>query len=123
MKRLIGVTILLLLMASCVKHEDPNEGLSIFKYNESAGILTLDPIYAKDLPHIWACNQLFSSLVAFDENMDVVPRVAHSWDMARSIPSICVKMSVFIRMRASPRAVWSMRRMCAIRSTAWSTRP
>ena len=73
---------LLLMLASCVKHDDPNEGLSIFKYNESAGILTLDPIYAKDLPHIWACNQLFSSLVAFDENMDVVPRVARSWDIS-----------------------------------------
>ena len=67
---------------SCGRREDPNEGLSIFKYNESAGILTLDPIYAKDLPHIWACNQLFSSLVAFDEEMNVVPRVARSWDIS-----------------------------------------
>lgn len=82
MKRVVGVSLLLLLMVSCVKREDPNEGLSIFKYNESAGILTLDPIYAKDLPHIWACNQLFSSLVAFDEEMDVVPRVARSWDIS-----------------------------------------
>ncbi len=69
-------------LASCGKHEDPNEGLSIFKYNESGGIMTLDPIYAKDLPHIWACNQLFSSLVAFDEEMNVVPRVAKSWDIS-----------------------------------------
>lgn len=74
--------IIFLFLASCGKHEDPNEGLSIFKYNESAGILTLDPIYAKDLPHIWACNQLYSSLVAFDENMEVVPRVAHSWEIS-----------------------------------------
>ena len=69
-------------LAACGKHEDPNEGLSIFKYNESGGIMTLDPIYAKDLPHIWACNQLFSSLVAFDEEMNVVPRVAKSWDIS-----------------------------------------
>ena len=71
-----------LCLFSCGKREDPNEGLSIFKYNESAGILTLDPIYAKDLPHIWACNQLFSSLVAFDEEMEVVPRVARSWEIS-----------------------------------------
>ena len=69
-------------LASCGKHEDPNEGLSIFKYNESGGIMTLDPIYAKDLPHIWACNQLFSSLVAFDEEMNVVPRIAKSWEIS-----------------------------------------
>ena len=74
--------IIFLFLASCGKHEDPNEGLSIFKYNESAGILTLDPIYAKDLPHIWACNQLYSSLVAFDENMEEVPRVARSWEIS-----------------------------------------
>lgn len=82
MKKFVGITFVLLMLASCVRHDDPNEGLSIFKYNESAGILTLDPIYAKDLPHIWACNQLYSSLVAFDEEMDVVPRVAHSWDIS-----------------------------------------
>ena len=76
------LSFLLLCLFSCGRREDPNEGLAIFKYNESAGILTLDPIYAKDLPHIWACNQLFSSLVAFDEDMEVVPRVAHSWEIS-----------------------------------------
>ena len=82
MKRIVGIALLLVVLASCGKREDPNEGLSIFKYNESAGILTLDPIYAKDLPHIWACNQLYSSLVAFDEEMNVVPRVARAWDIS-----------------------------------------
>lgn len=72
----------LMMLVACGRHEDPNEHLAIFKYNESAGIQTLDPIYAKDLPHIWACNQLYSSLVAFDEEMEVVPRVAHSWEIS-----------------------------------------
>ena len=79
---MVFLLMLLFLFSSCGKREDPNEGLSIFKYNEAAGILTLDPIYAKDLPHIWACNQLYSSLVAFDEEMNVVPRVAKSWDIS-----------------------------------------
>ena len=72
----------MLLMASCGKRQDSEDGLSIFKYNESAGILTLDPIYAKDLPHIWACNQVFNSLVAFDDKMNLVPMVAKSWDIS-----------------------------------------
>ena len=71
-----------LLMVSCGKRQDSEDGLSIFKYNESAGILTLDPIYAKDLPHIWACNQVFNSLVAFDDKMNLVPMVAKSWDIS-----------------------------------------
>ena len=80
-KVFLGILTLLLLV-SCGKRQDSEEGLAIFKYNESAGILTLDPIYAKDLPHIWACNQVFNSLVAFDDKMDLVPMVAKSWDIS-----------------------------------------
>jgi len=81
-KRGLFFVVLLLLLASCGKRQDSDEGMAIFKYNESAGILTLDPIYAKDLPHIWACNQLFNSLVAFDDKMNLVPMVAKSWDIS-----------------------------------------
>ena len=80
-KLLIGI-LSALLVVSCGKRQDSEDGLSIFKYNESAGILTLDPIYAKDLPHIWACNQVFNSLVAFDDKMNLVPMVAKSWDIS-----------------------------------------
>ncbi|MDY6436644.1 MAG: ABC transporter substrate-binding protein [Bacteroidales bacterium] len=81
MKKLLYLILLLLVITSCGK-KAADENLKIFKYNEAAGILTLDPIYAKDQPHIWACNQLFNSLVAFDDNMDIVPCVAKSWDIS-----------------------------------------
>ena len=76
------MVLLLVLTAGCSQRHDDEENLAIFKYNESAGILTLDPIYAKDLPHIWACNQVFNSLVAFDDKMNLVPMVAKSWDIS-----------------------------------------
>ena len=79
---LLGLVLLFVLTAGCSRRQDDDEGLSIFKYNESAGILTLDPIYAKDLPHIWACNQVFNSLVVFDDKMNLVPMVAKSWDIS-----------------------------------------
>jgi peptide/nickel transport system substrate-binding protein len=79
---LLGLVLLLVLTAGCSQRHDDEENLAIFKYNESAGILTLDPIYAKDLPHIWACNQVFNSLVAFDDKMNLVPMVAKSWDIS-----------------------------------------
>ena len=79
---LLGLVLLLVLAAGCSQRHDDEENLAIFKYNESAGILTLDPIYAKDLPHIWACNQVFNSLVAFDDKMNLVPMVAKSWDIS-----------------------------------------
>jgi peptide/nickel transport system substrate-binding protein len=79
---LLGLVLLLVLTAGCGRRQGDDDNLAIFKYNESAGILTLDPIYAKDLPHIWACNQLFNSLVAFDDKMNLVPMVAKSWDIS-----------------------------------------
>lgn len=79
--RLLLLPVLLMLF-SCNQTENSDENLAIFKYNESAGILTLDPIYAKDLPHIWACNQLYNSLVAFDDSMNVVPMIAKSWEIS-----------------------------------------
>ena len=78
----LGLVVMVLLAAGCSQRQGDEENLDIFKYNESAGILTLDPIYAKDLPHIWACNQLFNSLVAFDDQMNLVPMVAKSWDIS-----------------------------------------
>ena len=79
---LTALILFLLLFSSCVKNNSSDENLKIFKYNESAGILTLDPIYAKDLPHIWACNQIFNGLVAFDDEMNVVPAIAKSWNIS-----------------------------------------
>ncbi len=70
------------LMMSCSNVSDNDECQSVFRYNEAGGILSLDPIYAKDLPHIWVCNQLFNSLVAFDDNMNIVPAIAHSWEIS-----------------------------------------
>ena len=81
MKKILLILSLIVLFSCGSKNAD-NENLKIFKYNESAGILTLDPIYAKDLPHIWACNQIFNGLVAFDDEMNVVPAIAKSWNIS-----------------------------------------
>ena len=78
MKKIVLILVALLLV-SCVRKGNTATDLKIFKYNESAGILTLDPIYAKDQPHIWVCNQLYNSLVAFDDEMNIVPSVAKRW--------------------------------------------
>ena len=81
MKKLAHILIVLFLFG-CARHENGNTNLKIFKYNEAAGLLTLDPIYAKDQPHIWACNQLYNSLVAFDDEMNIVPSAAKSWQIS-----------------------------------------
>jgi peptide/nickel transport system substrate-binding protein len=56
-----------------------NKDLVIFRYNESSGIATLDPAFAKDQATIWATNQLFNGLVQLDKSLNVQPSIAKSW--------------------------------------------
>lgn len=57
---------ILLTLCSCFHSQD--EDKMIFRYNESAGIATLDPAFAKDQAIIWACSQLYNGLVQLDTN-------------------------------------------------------
>ena len=54
----------------------------VFRYNEPAGIPTLDPAFAKDKSTIWAVQQLFESLVALDDENDIVPALAAHWSVS-----------------------------------------
>ena len=71
---------LLLLLVACGNHS--TEGLQIFRYNESAGITSTDPAFAKDQAHIWVCRQLYNGLVQLDTALRVQPCIAHSWDIS-----------------------------------------
>ncbi len=72
---------LLLFFFSCSRQSD-NEGKTVFRYNESAGITSLDPAFAKDQANIWACNQLFNSIVQLDSHLQIVPCLAKSWTIS-----------------------------------------
>jgi oligopeptide transport system substrate-binding protein len=66
---------------SCRKNTT-QESKSVFCYNESNGITTLDPAFSRDMEVMWATNQLFDGLVELDSAMNVVPCIAHSWDVS-----------------------------------------
>lgn len=90
MKRLYFYTIILLLLAGCSYHRHDDK--QIFRYNESAGIATLDPAFAKDQSVIWPCRQLYNGLVelstfdegdsAADRSMTVQPSIAKRWEVS-----------------------------------------
>ena len=69
------------MIMSCT-HKEENNNKKIFKYNESAGISTLDPAFAKDQALIWACNQLYNGLVQLDNDLNVRPCIAKSWTIS-----------------------------------------
>ncbi len=60
----------------------------IFRYNESAGIATLDPAFAKNQAIMWPVHQLYNTLVEVDDNMNIKPSLAKSWDFSTDGRSI-----------------------------------
>ncbi|MBQ9418361.1 MAG: ABC transporter substrate-binding protein [Bacteroidales bacterium] len=79
---------LLFIIASCSQQRHPDK--QIFHYNESAGIATLDPAFAKDQSIIWPCRQLYNGLVQLgvptDAGADTVlcpiPSIARRWEIS-----------------------------------------
>ena len=78
MKWKVGFFIVTLFLTSCAEQNN-NDGFAIFKYNESAGIATLDPAFARDQATIWATNQLFNGLVQLDNDLNVKASIAKNW--------------------------------------------
>jgi peptide/nickel transport system substrate-binding protein len=70
---------LLFIFISCKQH---NKNKNIFHYNESSGIATLDPAFAKSQAIMWAVHQLYNTLVEIDEHMNIVPSAAKSWNIS-----------------------------------------
>lgn len=68
-------------LPSC-SHKETNETRTVFRYNESSGITSLDPAFAKDQANIWACNQLFNGLVQLDSQLHVQACIARSWSVS-----------------------------------------
>jgi peptide/nickel transport system substrate-binding protein len=83
MRKLIihyALSILLLFFISCTSHQHPDK--KIFRYNESSGIASLDPAFAKNQSVMWAIHQLYNTLVEVDENMQLKPSLAKSWEFS-----------------------------------------
>jgi peptide/nickel transport system substrate-binding protein len=81
MKWRVGFFIFIFFISSCVI-KTTSDDLAIFKYNESSGIATLDPVFAKDQATIWATNQLFNGLVQLDDNLNVKSSISNSYNIS-----------------------------------------
>ena len=82
MKRIVTISCIALIvtmLTGACKSRFNHPDKKIFHYNESSGILSLDPAYASGQSTIWPCNQLYNGLVDMDENLQVVPAIAKSW--------------------------------------------
>src|ERR1700757_1751704 len=68
------------LLLSCISHQHPDK--KIFHYNESSGIASLDPAFAKSQSVMWPVHQLYNTLIEVDNKMALVPSLAKSWETA-----------------------------------------
>lgn len=84
MKSIIRVAVYacIIFCLSCSGKKSDNEGKSVFRYNEPAGLSTLDPAFSRDQAHIWICNQLYNGLLQLDEQLNIQPCIAHSYSIS-----------------------------------------
>ena len=82
--RQLLVLLLVLTLYSCGSASKKDSEKKIFSYNESAGIHSFDPAFAKDQARIWFCNQVYNSLVQLDSNLQVIPSIAKSWEVSEN---------------------------------------
>ncbi|MCX6273434.1 MAG: ABC transporter substrate-binding protein [Bacteroidetes bacterium] len=77
---LVACFIVIITFVGCKKFDD--EGKMVFRYNESSGITSLDPAFARNQANIWGINQLFNGLVQLNDKLQVIPCIAKSWEIS-----------------------------------------
>ncbi len=76
-----GWCLLLILLGGCGPAASDG-GKKVFTYNESDGIATLDPAFAKNRSIMWVIHQLYGTLVETDADLHFVPGLARSWEVS-----------------------------------------
>lgn len=77
----LPIAVLMFLMVSC-GGDMPDRRLPVFRYNESKGVTSLDPAYARNLANIWPVNQLFNGLLQLSDSLSVEPAIARKWQVS-----------------------------------------
>lgn len=80
LKRIIFLVFIIVSLIGC--HSEKEDNKNVFRYNESKGISTLDPIYARSQTLIWPVHQIFDGLVTFDSALNVKPAIAKKWSIS-----------------------------------------
>ena len=74
--------ILIIGLFSCKSTQHKVDSTQVFRYNESKGVTTLDPAFARNLSLIWPVNQIYNGLVQLSDSLTVTPCIAKRWDVS-----------------------------------------
>ncbi|MEP6746178.1 MAG: ABC transporter substrate-binding protein [Bacteroidota bacterium] len=93
--RFIFVLVASSLLVMC-DHNNKDER-QIFHYNEVTGIASLDPAFAKNQSIMWAIHQIYNTLIETDDNLNMMPSLAKSWDVSadRKLYTFHLRTDVF----------------------------
>ncbi len=80
--RIIFSAIAVFLIISCSNNNQEKDKHTVFTYNETAGITSLDPAASSNFENIWGVNQLFNGLVQMDDELNVVPSIAKKFSIS-----------------------------------------
>jgi peptide/nickel transport system substrate-binding protein len=72
--------LVLLSFFSCYSGE--KEEAAVFHYNESTGVASIDPAFAKNQSIMWVIHQVYNTLVEVDSNLHIVPSLARRWEIS-----------------------------------------
>ena len=78
----LALICLIAILYSCGGNKKTKTDKTVFRYNEAAGITSLDPAFARDQANIWAVNQVYNGLVQMDDNLNIKPCIARSWEIS-----------------------------------------
>ena len=70
-----------LFLTGCGDTPELRDDRTVFRYNESKGITSLDPAFARNQTNIWPVSQLFNGLVQLDDDLLVRPCIAKGWEV------------------------------------------
>src|SRR5689334_15185713 len=54
----------------------------VFYYNETTGVATLDPAFARNQSIMWVVHQLYNTLVEMDSGLNISPSLAKNWEIS-----------------------------------------
>ncbi|MFT5169237.1 MAG: oligopeptide transport system substrate-binding protein [Saprospiraceae bacterium] len=82
-QRILFFFLLSLFLACGDKEEKANTSeRTVFRYNQINSITSLDPAFAKSQNNIWAIDHLYNGLVQLDEQLNIKPAIAESWEIS-----------------------------------------
>jgi oligopeptide transport system substrate-binding protein len=74
------IAVIILFFVGC--RDKVGSDKQVFTYNETTGIASLDPAFAKNQSTMWAAHQLYNTLVEIDTALNIVPSVAKRWEVS-----------------------------------------